>query len=116
MEAKRDQNYVTTLLGVTDDSNATVTRLLVDASTGRLKVSADLSGLFVESETPTGAINNANKTFTLANTPTVGTVKLYVNGLRQEVGATNDYTISGATITMITAPPTGSRILADYRK
>lgn len=42
-QAARDQNYVTTLLGVTDDANAEVRRLLVDATTGRLKVSATLS-------------------------------------------------------------------------
>lgn len=41
--SQRDENRVTTLLGVTDDSNAEIRRLLVDASTGRLKVSAILS-------------------------------------------------------------------------
>ena len=38
--AKFDQNSRTTLLAVTDDSNAFIQNLLVNASTGRLKVSA----------------------------------------------------------------------------
>lgn len=42
-EAKRDGNYVTTLLGVTDDANQTPTNLIVDPTTKRLKVSATLS-------------------------------------------------------------------------
>ena len=117
MEAKRDQNRVTTLLGVTDDSNATVSRILVDATTGRIKVSADLGDIFVDSETPTGTIDGSNKTFTLANTPTVGSVKLYLEGVRMDEG--NDYTILGAIITFVVAPaniPFEQIILADYRK
>lgn len=71
---------------------------------------------FVWSETPTGNVNGSNTTFTLANTPYSGSVRLVVNGMRMKEGSGNDYTISGATITMATAPPTGSNILADYIK
>jgi hypothetical protein len=70
---------------------------------------------FVDEETPTGTINGSNVTFTLANTPTAGSVKLYLNGIRLKQGA-NDYSISGLTITMTTAPLTGDLLLADYRK
>jgi len=38
--AKIDNNYKKTLTGVTDDANAEIRRLLVDPTTGRLKVSA----------------------------------------------------------------------------
>jgi hypothetical protein len=38
-----------------------------------------------------------------------------LNGAVQESGASNDFTISSATITYVTAPPTGSRHLAWYR-
>jgi hypothetical protein len=69
---------------------------------------------FVTSETPSGTINGANATFTLANTPTTGTLRLYMNGVRQT--PTTDYTIATATITMVTAPITGSVLLADYMK
>lgn len=55
-------------------------------------------------ETPTGAVNGANTTFTLAIAPLAGSEEVFLNGLLQEPGAGNDYTISGATITFITAP------------
>jgi hypothetical protein len=71
---------------------------------------------FVIEETPSGSINGSNTTFTLANTPTSGTVKLYLNGVRQKSGAGNDYTISTNTITMTTAPVSGDVLLADYMK
>lgn len=71
------------------------------------------TGIMVDDETPTGTINGTNATFTLAHTPTAGSVKLYLNGARLRV--TEDYTISGATITFIIPPLTGSILLADYR-
>ena len=72
-------------------------------------------GNFIYSEVPSGTVNGSNTTFTLADTPSSGTLQLYVNGFRFKVGAGEDYTLSGATITMLTAPPTNSIILADYR-
>lgn len=71
---------------------------------------------FVVEETPSGSINGSNTAFTLANTPTAGTVKLYLNGVRQKSGAGNDYTISTNTITMTTAPVSGDVLIADYMK
>lgn len=71
---------------------------------------------FVFEETPSGSINGSNVTFTLANTPTAGTLKLYLNGLRLKSGAGNDYTLSTNTITMTTAPISGDVLLADYMK
>jgi len=71
---------------------------------------------FVTEETPSGSINGSNTAFTLANTPTAGTLKLYLNGLRLKSGAGNDYTLSTATITMTTAPVSGDVLLADYMK
>lgn len=70
--------------------------------------------LWVWNETPSGAINGANVTFTLAHAPVAGTLRLYQNGLRLAEGVGNDYTLSGATITMAIAPVTGDRLLADY--
>lgn len=74
------------------------------------------SSNFVDKETPSGTINGSNTAFTLANTPIAGSEHIYLNGLLQEVGAGNDYTISGANITMLTAPLTGERIKCSYRK
>lgn len=72
---------------------------------------------FVTSEVPSGTINGTNPTFTLANTPTSGSLQLYVDGVRMNPGGSNDYTISGGTITFQTGaiPQTGDVILADYR-
>lgn len=71
---------------------------------------------FVDKETPSGAVNGANVTFVLANTPTAGSEHVYLNGLLQESGGGNDYTITTATITMLTAPLTGEKIRVSYRK
>jgi len=71
---------------------------------------------FVTEETPSGSINGSNVTFSLANTPTAGTLKLYLNGLRLKSGAGNDYTLSTNIVSMTTAPISGDVLLADYMK
>jgi len=65
-------------------------------------------------ETPSGSINGSNTTFTLANTPVSGSEQVYLNGILQEPGAGNDYTISGGTITYLTAPISGDRLRVSY--
>lgn len=76
------------------------------------------SSNFVFNETPSGTINGSNAAFTLANTPTAGTVRVYVDGVRMNPGGSNDYTISTNTITFNTGaiPQTGDIILCDYLK
>jgi hypothetical protein len=64
-------------------------------------------------ETPSGTIDGANVTFILNNDPK-GTEQLYLNGLLQEPGTGNDYTISGKIISMSVAPKAGGRIKASY--
>jgi len=71
---------------------------------------------FADKEVPSGSINGANTSFVLANTPTSGTEHVYLNGILQEAGAGNDYTISTNTITMLTAPLAGEKIRVTYRK
>jgi hypothetical protein len=71
---------------------------------------------FVTRETPTGTVNGVNATFTLAATPLINTEEIYLNGLLQEPGAGNDYTISTNTITMLNVPATGDRLRVNYRK
>lgn len=68
---------------------------------------------FSDDETPSGTVNGVNDTFTTASTPINGSLKVYVNGSRMRV--TEDYTLSGTTITFLTAPPSSSIILVDYR-
>lgn len=70
---------------------------------------------FVDKEVPSGSINGVNTAFTLGNTPVAGSEHVYLNGVLQESGGGNDYTISGANITMVTAPLTGEKLRVSYR-
>ena len=74
------------------------------------------SSAFVNGEVPSGAINDANTSYTLANTPFLASEALFLDGLRLTEGGGNDYTISGSTVTMLYAPLTGQNFLVDYRK
>lgn len=61
-----------------------------------------------------GEGDGSDKTFSLANTPVIGSLQLYVNNVLQvEV---TDYTISGADITFETAPTVSHPITATYDK
>jgi hypothetical protein len=63
--------------------------------------------------TPTGSINGSNTAFTLSSTPAqAASVDLYLDGLYQRQGT--DYTISGTSITMTTAPATSQNIWAKW--
>lgn len=72
------------------------------------------SGDFVFNEVPSGTIDGSNTDFTLAHTPVSGTVRVYLNGLRQK--PTDDYTISSDTISFVDAPFVDDTILVDYHK
>lgn len=67
---------------------------------------------FVFNEVPSGS----GTSFSLANTPTAGTVQLYRGGARQQPGVGKDYTISGANITLAVGLSSGEVLLADYLK
>lgn len=71
---------------------------------------------YITREAPTGSINGSNTSFALANTPLAGSESVYLNGILQQPGAGNDYTISGATITYLSAPLTGDKLLVSYLK
>lgn len=71
---------------------------------------------FIVRETPTGLVNGANTSYALANTPLSNTEQVFLNGILQEPGAGNDYTISTNTITYLSAPLTGDRIRVTYSK
>jgi hypothetical protein len=69
---------------------------------------------FVENGVPTGIINGSNKDFTLASIPNPATsLKVYLNGQRLKI--TEDYTLSGNTLSLVVAPETGDLLLVDYR-
>jgi hypothetical protein len=71
---------------------------------------------YVVREAPSGAVNGTNTAYTLASTPVTGTEQVFLNGILQEPGAGNDYTISAATITYLTAPVAGDKIRVTYLK
>lgn len=81
------------------------------AGTGFLKY-----GNIVGGEVPTGTVNSVNTAFSLAFTPQVGSLSLYLNGQRLKSGAGNDYTVAAAAVTMLFAPTTGDQLLVDYFK
>lgn len=57
------------------------------------------------------AVSGSGTSWTLAHTPTTGTLQLYGNG--QRLTLTNDYTLSGTTITTTNSFSSGT-LLADY--
>jgi len=69
---------------------------------------------YIVRETPSGLLNGSNIAYTLAHTPTSGKEMVFLNGVLQNAGGGNDYTITGATITMLTAPLSDDLLLVTY--
>jgi hypothetical protein len=65
-------------------------------------------------ETPVNSGDNINFTIAIAPNPT-NSLRLYRNGQRLKIGASNDYTVSGHTITLLTAFSAGEILTADYQ-
>lgn len=93
------------LTGAISTVNATIT------SNQALNLQPDR---YIVNEIPSGTVNGTNAAFTLANTPVTGKVQVFKNGLLQL--ETDDYTISGGTVTFVVAPLTGSKIRITYIK
>lgn len=78
-----------------------------------------IAGKFViddfNNETPSGTINGSNTAFTLSATPEEGdSVLVFLDGLKLK--QTSDYSISGTTLTMVTAPALGQELTVHYLK
>jgi hypothetical protein len=74
--------------------------------------------VITDGEIPGGVINGVNPVFTLATAPNpVNSLRLYKNGLLLAPGASNDFTLSGATISFVTGaiPQSGDTLQASYR-
>jgi hypothetical protein len=66
-------------------------------------------------EVLTSLVDGTETEFVLAATPNAGAyVQVFVNGLLQSEGASEDYTISGDTITFNTAPESGWKLIVCY--
>ncbi len=63
-------------------------------------------------ETPVGAVDGVNVTFTLAHAPIPGSLTLFVSGAPE---STTDVTTSGTTVTFATPPPVDSTLSAQYQ-
>lgn len=70
---------------------------------------------FSINETPAGDVDGLNDVFVTTETPIAGTVQVWLNGLLQNAGSGNDYTISGDTITFESAPLSGDIIRVAYQ-
>lgn len=75
-----------------------------------------LSSNFIKNETPSGTQNGSNVDFTLAFTPVTGTQEVYLNGVLQDLGSGNDYTISSTVISFAVAPISTDKIRVHYIK
>lgn len=100
-----------TMSGDATISSSGVLTINHTAGTGFLKYTD-----FVGYEVPGGTVNGTNTNFTLASTPQNNSLQLYKNGQLLKPGSGNDYTISGAAITMLTAPATIDQLSASYFK
>ena len=100
--------------GNIDDLSATQVRTLLNVADGATNVTLPI---FVTREAVAGTKNGVNDTFTIANIPTANSEELFINGLLLNMGAGNDYTISGLTITTASGviPAATDIFLANYR-
>lgn len=85
-----------------------------------LDIEIGASGLtesdFVDNEVPSGDLDGVDVTYTLTQSPSPTTsLKLYKNGNRLDEGASDDYTLSGGTITYAVAPVSDDKLIADFR-
>ncbi len=70
---------------------------------------------YADAETPGGAMDGVNTTFTLANTPLGSSLMLFLNGLYMT--ANLDYTLTGSSIQFVPGaiPQPGDTLIASYR-
>jgi len=71
-----------------------------------------LNGTPIYNELPT--VTDGSTDVVLDNTPRADTQRVYLNGVRQVPGASNDYTISGDTITFTDALAADDIVVVDY--
>lgn len=98
----RDANRVVVAGGVYDDGSGTIAAVPINASNGRVKISATVAaGALGTWYDVTGTIDGSNTTFTIPVTPSKS-ILLFLG--RQPQMPTVDFTLSGSTITYVTAP------------
>lgn len=77
-------------------------------------INGTASYLFRDNIVPTGTIDGSNKVFTVPDTPDPAlSLRIYLDEEYQH--PTDDYTLSGVTVTFVVAPATGKKMRAFYR-
>ena len=98
-------------LGGTESITCSAGSAITAISTSGVPTCTAAVGATFNQGAPTGLINGSNTSYALSPTPAnTANVSCYLNGVQQRQGAGTDYTISSATITYLTAPPTGSTL------
>ena len=128
LQTANTSGTLTTAVTIDQSQNTTITKpiLTTSSTVGYVWTATNTAGAgnwaaaaspvsFSYNEIPSGTINGTNVTFTLAHTPTSGTVRLFKNG--QLLTPTTDYTVSSGVVTMVVAPttfPTTDVLLSNY--
>ncbi len=94
-DAKRDANYITTLIAVSNADGSTPVTLYADPTTHRLLVSLSSA---VSVTTPTGTVNGVNTSFTVTAEP----LWVVADGATYFAGV--GYSYAALTVTMDLAP------------
>ena len=103
--AKRDQNSVPVLTGITDNAAQEIRMIRVDPITGRVLVSTVSSGGSFSALTATGTVNAANKIFTFTSVPTyIVSDGVWYPAQGMNVPPDTNWTNVGTTVTMIIPP------------
>lgn len=71
-----------------------------------LPVPEEEGGASVELETPSGTVNGTNDDFVFSAVPKA----VFLNGILQDAGAGEDYTLSDSTVTFNTPPESGDKV------
>jgi len=113
---KQIQSGSITNVEIASDANIALSKIesgsVLSGLNGRI---SDLeNNAFVTREIPSGSIDSSNRVYTLANPIVTGSEQVFLNGLLQDPGASDTYTIVGTTITFNTAPLTGDEIHVSY--
>lgn len=87
--------------------------IIGDAVTIDIPGGGGSSFTIIKNEVPSGVIDGSNTVFTLAHTPLYG-IELILNGATLKPGASEDYTITGLTITFAIPPASSSLIICHY--
>lgn len=73
--------------------------------------------IVIKEEVPAGAVDGVNTVYTLDFAVADDTLEVYLNGLKQRAGASNDYVVLSATqIEFNDAPLTNDVVTVDYER